>query len=245
MIAADLEKIVPGLAEERAKERINRALAFAGITHTVCGLEIMSLTPAHRLGLQLVGSAFVRGAEPTYADSAQFLWYLSRDYAPPEPCLAGEEPEELKAIDAKNARLTRRRESIARHLATLNEHTAGLEIKVYLSSQLQDIPASAFDAESVDYSNWVHWVAMDVSFWLNVHGGFTIETYLRTPYLVLQQLYRAWQCNHPKTTRNPDGTYATEEPTFINRSDQLIGNWHAKQREEIAEFMRKPRDRLN
>ncbi len=228
---------IPGLAELRAQERLNRALAFAGLTHTVCGLEIAPLTPAHRLGLQLVGSAFVRGDEPSLADIAQFLWFLSPDY---------ERPAARPGFWAKrkNAKLERRRRAIAKHVAGLDESVAGWEVKRYLAGQLQDTPATSLEGGS-DQSAYVHWIASDASFWLNIHGGFTLESFLATPYLVLQQLMRAWQCNHPTYHRNPDGSVTAEEPTFINRSDQLLGNWHNERKAEVAEFMRQPRERLN
>ena len=55
---SNIEDVVPGLAEARRAERLNRALAFAGVTRTLAGVEILPMTPAHRLTLQLLGTAF-------------------------------------------------------------------------------------------------------------------------------------------------------------------------------------------
>jgi hypothetical protein len=88
-------------------------------------------------------------------------------------------------------------------------------------------------------------MASEAGFWLSVHGGFTLESYLATPYLALQQLYRAWQVNNPVVTRDARGNVVVEEPQFINRSDALLGAWHRQHREAIAEAIRNQTVRLN
>lgn len=78
----ELESIIPGLAETREIEQRNRALAFSGLTHTLRGIELMPITPFHRLGLQLVQNAYALGRSEcaTPVDSFQLLWFLSVAY---------------------------------------------------------------------------------------------------------------------------------------------------------------------
>lgn len=229
MQAANLEAIVPGLAEARAGERLNRGLAFAGLTHTVCGVEVLPITPFHRIGLQLVQNPFAVRGEPNRAAVEQFLWFLSPSYPGP----------------GKQARIQARcrRWLLSRRLRRLPERAAVAAVWAYLAEQLQD--SGEFRAnDGADHSRWVHWAAFDASFWLCEHGGFTLEEYLHTPCLILQQLYRAWRVNNPRLVRSPDGSVTAEEPTFINASDGLAGRWHRSQQEQIVASILAQRDRL-
>lgn len=228
MNVANLETLVPGLAEARAAERQNRALAFAGLTHTLCGVEVMPLTPKHRLALQLLRNAFTTHTDPMQGDVFQFLWLLSPGYIQP---LTGRR----MASEWRQMRLRR-------HVRKLVLWQAVRAIKEYLVSQLQDMPEGSADA-STDYSPWVHWMACEASFYISIHRGFTLESYLQTPYLVLQQLHRAWRIHNPDVTRDKDGNLQVEEPQFINGSDGLASAWQRSRAKEVAEFMRNQRER--
>jgi hypothetical protein len=229
VIANALENLIPGLAEQRGRERQNRALAFAGLTHTVCGREVLPLCPKHRLQLQLLRNAFtLYGTEPLAGDIFVFLWVLSPAYA--------------QGYVGRQIVWNWLQWRLRRHVARLPLAEAKREVQVYLVDQLQDAPESSGDG--TDYSPWIHWMAADAGFWLNVHGGFTMESYLNTPYLVLQQLRRMWHVNHPNMIRDSKGELQVEEPQFINHSDRLVGQWQRRHAEEISAIIRNQRERL-
>lgn len=223
MIATNLEDVIPGLREMRATERRNRALAFAGLTHTICGVETVSLTPDHRLKLQLLRNAFtIPGVRPLIGDVFVFLWVI---LAPGSGLF--------------------RQWRLRRHVRRLAVAMATMEINAQLSAQLQDLPELATAAgNGSTVSDSIHWMAAEASFWIDVHGGFTLESYRRTPYLVLQQLHRAWRCNHPNMVYNKDGTVTAEQPDFINGSDALIVQWQRARAGEIATMIQARRERL-
>lgn len=84
---------------------------------------------------------------------------------------------------------------------------------------MQDLPEGGDDSASTNPPEaYVHWMAIEQNFYLSRYTGFSPEIYKDTPYVELQQLYRAHRL-------------ATEEhPNFINYSDTLVGRW---QREQI------------
>lgn len=212
------EDIIPGVAELRAQERRNRAHAFAGITRTLCGCEIVLMTPMHRLTLQILRNAFVATtADPLEADVMSFLWLLSPDYS-----------RRLTPLSELRQFLLRRR------VKALELGIARSQIREYFVEQLQDLPESAVDDDAPDPSPWVHWAATDASWWMNVHRGFTLEGYFATPYLVLQQLYRGWKVNNPGIRYDEKGNVVYEHPSFINESDRLVGKWHRENRAALA-----------
>lgn len=220
----NIEELVPGVRELRARERHNRAIAFSGITRTVCGIEIRQLTPRARIELQLLRNAFAMpGAEPLAGDVFALLWILHP------------KREELGA--------TVRQWQLRRRVKRLALTSATREIRIFMVEQLQDLPESA--AVGADHSPWVHWMGAEASWWISVHGGFTFETYLRTPYLVLQQLFRGWKINNPDVTYSPAGVMTIEEPQFINGSDRLIGRYHLERRDAAAAVIRSRRHRLS
>ncbi len=224
---ANFEQAIPGLYELRAKERENRSRAFEGLTHTLCGVEVCQLTPRHRLRLQLLRNAFTSPTTmPLDGDVFVFLWVLSP--ASPWGNLA-------------SAWLQWR---LRRHVAKLNRDAAIREIKLYLLAQLQDMPEGG-DGDGKDQSPWVHWMAADATFYLSVHGGFSFDEYLRTPYLVLQQLYRAWKCNHPDYVREDDGSVRAVEPDFTNASDKHLRQYIVATRDLVAARIRNQRERRN
>jgi hypothetical protein len=227
---ANFEGLVPGLREQRETERRNRALAFAGLTHRVCGVEINPFTPRHRLALGLVLNAFVCGDAPLAGDVFAFLWLCSPSFVP------------LSGWTRWLSELRQWR--LRRHVRRLDLETAKREVRAYLAAQLADAPDSWGSDDAPDQSPWVSWFAKDASFWMEVHGGFTVESYLATPYLVLQQLYRAWRCHHPDVRAGADGSVVVEHPAFINASDIMIGQWHAQRRDEIGAIIRSRTTRL-
>jgi hypothetical protein len=227
----ELEQAIPGLREARQDEQSNRALAFSGLTHTILGIEVCPLTPYHRLSLQLLNNAYAscRSDRATPEDSFQILWILSPKYA--------------VRHELKWWQLRRERIALARAVGSTNRDQMRASIMSYIAMQLQDILEES-DGNRPDFTQSVHWMAAEATFWMNVHGGFTFESYQRTPYLVLQQLHRAWRCNHPKHVRNADGSYEAEPPTFINQSDRIAGLFYRAQASRISEIMRANNVRL-
>ncbi len=225
MAQVDLEKLIPGLEAQRGQERQNRALAFAGLTHTVCGREILPLTPGHRLTLQLLGNAFTQpGRAATLADVFVFLWVTS--------------PHNVGGLEASRQQFFLRQDVLGFNLADSVE-----SVYRYLVDQLQDAGGGGDDTGK-DQSAWVHWMAMDASFWMSEYG-FTLEQYQRTPYLVLQQLYRAWQCGHPDIERTKDGSVFVRDPIFVNASDRLVRGFHRENRERIKAWHLAQKTRRN
>jgi hypothetical protein len=210
----DPEKLIPGLAEGRRQERENRALAFAGITHTACGREILPLTPRHRLQLQLVRNAFaVMGELPTLVDVFVFLWVLS-----PHNRGAG--------IEA-----SRQQYFLREDVAAMDLFACVQEIYRYIVDQLQDTFCE-IGGEGRDKSAWIHWAAMDSAFYITEYN-FSLEEYMRTPFLVLQQLFRAWKVNHPDVEYTKEGKAITRDPVFRNSSDRLLSDFHRENAERI------------
>ncbi len=220
----DAEKVIPGLRERRTQERTNRALAFAGITHTVCGREILPLTPGHRLHLQLTGNGFTTNGVVTLADVFSFLWVLS--------------PHNVGGIEA-----ARHQYFLSQDVLKFDLHESVSEVANYLGDQLQDATESSGDGR--DMSAWVHWMAADAEFWISVHGGFTLEEYKRTPYLVFQQLYRAWKVNNPDVERMKDGSVIVRDPVFVNSSDKLIFDFRRQNAERIKKWHLNQRTKRN
>jgi len=223
----DAEKAIPGVAEQRAQERQNRALAFAGITHTVCGREIMPMTPGHRLQLQLVKNAFAIHPmpAPSLADVFVFLWVLS-------PLNRGTDIESM-----------RQQRFLREDVMQFDLRASVREIIAYMLDQMQDSNESS--GEGRDNSKWIHWCATEAEFWIAVHGGFTMEEYQRTPYLVLQQLLRAWKVNNPDMERKQDGSVLVRDPVFFNASDRLIGAWRRKNHDAIKAYHLGLKERRN
>jgi hypothetical protein len=224
-----IEQLVPGLAAMREIERRHRALAFAGITHTVCGEEIRPLTPRTRLELQVLRNAFTLGPDldPLEGDIFEFVWV----HHPRRPRPG---KRKIVALWLQNG--------LRRRLRARNLEANRRSIREYLLTQLQDMPEQRLSG-GFDQSPWVHWAAFDATFWLSIHGGFTLDAYLDTPMLVLQQLYRAWSVNHPETLVGSDGKVSHVDPQFINASDRVRGEWLNSQKESVSQFLRAQRYR--
>lgn len=212
---ASLEKLVPGLAELRAREHKNRALDFAGLSRRVCGEEVRPVTPRSRLALQLLRNAFASPVgEPLDGDVFEFIWlhHVAR---------------------GRFGILTQWR--LGRRLRARGTAANVREIREFLVEQLQDMPGAAVERDGgVDQSPWIHWVAQDAGFWIDVHGGFTLAEYLDTPMLVLQQLHRVWLCNHPEVQTGADGKLTVLPPSFVNASDRLFGAWANERRAAVV-----------
>ncbi len=216
----DFEALVPGLSEARRTERLNRTRAFLGLTATVCGVEVVPFDPRHRLALCGVENGFVMSGEGGAEDVLQFLWHMSPLWERRDQPEGMSERERLKAL------------VLAGPVGEMAR-----QVRVYIASQLADPPELQGDGGEAapDYSNHVSWFAIEASFWMNVHGGFTLESYARTPYLVLQQLRRAWKVNNPDREFLPNGSSVVDHPVFRNFSDRLAADWHVARRAVIAE----------
>ena len=68
---------IPGYREAVEREQEIRETAFLDLTHFICGVEVVPLTPRKFLFLSLCKSPFVTGDVPTAAEVMQFLWVIS------------------------------------------------------------------------------------------------------------------------------------------------------------------------
>lgn len=198
----DLEAIVPGLRECREAEHFHRAAAFAGLTWTIAGCEVVPLTPRHRLEFQLTRNAFTIGLPPQRGDLLQFLWRLN-------PAFRRNKWSSVATLFAY-AR-------VWLAVAFCNRRTVARDIHLFTRAMLQDMPEArgnaGENAAAKDTAKYIHWIGGDAAFFLTRFAGFSIETYMDTPLLALQQLIRAW-----RVANEPDAD-------FINESDRVIGRW--------------------
>lgn len=200
MRANSLEEIIPGLREAREGERAARAVAFGGLTLAVCGEQCVPLAPRHRLEMQLTKNAFATELPPLHGDVFAFLWRLNPHY---------------RKAPRWMSRSWRERNVVEWNVGRMNLDAAVAEIRAFIAAMMQDLPEGAGDSASLNPpENYVHWLAGEANFYLSVYPGFTLAGLMDTPYLVLQQLYRAY-----KLARE-------EHPQFINRSDRIAANWH-------------------
>lgn len=200
MRPTNLEALIPGLKDARDSEHLNRALCFAGLTWTIEGEEVLPMTPRHKLELQLTRNCFfVVGHVPDAADVYQFLWRLNPGF-------------KRNGLSLAKARIWLKTRLMTRQKALI----AALAISDYLHAMIQDLPEGGEESGGQEYGAYVHWLASDITFFLRRFQGFTADSYMDTPYLVLQQLIRAYRIN------------VEEDPDFINDSDRIAGLWLRK-----------------
>ncbi len=224
MNTLEISKAIPGLAQVALRERQNRGLAFAGLYHAIAGVKVAPLTPRVRLALSLVGNSVIRKAGPIAAgDAEEFIWFLT------PTC-------DLPTTSIRRFFARRR---LRRHLRKLPAHRVNDAAREYYAAQLQDEDADLSEPSNApDYSNAIHWMAAEAGFWLARHGGLTLESYLSTPYLVLQQLERAYRASNPPIKPDLDGKPVIVWPLFLNRSDKIVADWHRAHAAEISEAIR-------
>ncbi len=201
MRTVSLETLVPGLKEARAHERLVRSMAFARVDWTLCGSPAVQLTPRIRLELQLANNAFSFGRSPTKADVFQVLWRLHPRFS-----------RKLWPLSV----YTKFR--IIRRVQRMDLGRAIEEVSIYFNSMMQDLPEGGEGSESANPPDgYVHWMAAEQNFYLSKYGSLSSEAYKDTPYIELQQLFRAYRLT------------IEEHPNFINYSDTLIGRWQRDQ----------------
>ena len=197
----DIRAQIPGLAQALEREHLNRGMAFVGVPWTLVGCDVLHLAPRHRLELQMTGNAFMGGAvQPLAGDIFQFLWRLHPKFA--------RKVRSLPVLWAYAA--------LKRRVRRCNQAKAKAAIVAYLGAMLQDLPEDNGKAEAqrrVDAANYVHWMATEAHFYLTIYRGMTIDAYMDTPYLALQQLFRAYRLANE------------EDPTFINASDRIASDY--------------------
>lgn len=196
----NLEAVVPGLREARQSERMNRAMAFAGLSVPVLGQECVPLTPRHRLAFQLAGNAFAHGLgeRAMEGDVFQFLWALNPAWRRGQPI--------TWAATAAWRKIK----------ATVKRTPLGIQrraVMEYLAAMLQDLPeGNDRPASHNPATNYVHWMAAELYFYMRA-CGMSRAQYEAESYLVLQQLYRAHRLD------------TDDDATFINASDRLVSQW--------------------
>jgi hypothetical protein len=196
-MSPNLDDVVPGLREQRAREEMARALAFSGLGVTVCGIEIDHLTPLDRVKLRLLKSAYLySGLKPLKGDAFTFLLFLSCQHR-------------------RGGLLARWKEKrrVAKVVRSLSLADLSREIKTYLEDAFQDLPEGDGEKTIADRTEHICPIAIECSFFMSEYG-MSIEQIMRTPLLVLQQLHRAWRQSHMDRD---------EEAGFINESDRMIG----------------------
>jgi hypothetical protein len=205
MRAQNLEDLVPGLREALESERLNRSLVFCDVfTWTVCGCELVHLTPRHRLELRLAGNAFTRYARPLAGDLFAFLWRLNPAFTR-KPLL---HPMCWLAFVKVWWRVV---------VADLDR--AEREVHRYLAAMLQDVPEEnlATEHRSSEAAKAICGESGDAYFYLTALKSLPAldgKSYMDTPCLVLDQLWRAWKFD------------TDDNPQFSNRSDELATAWH-------------------
>ena len=65
-----------------ASEQEDRARVFLGLPETICGIECDPLTPRRVEFLRLAKSPFIVGGKVTHIEIAQFVWVVSKAFAP-------------------------------------------------------------------------------------------------------------------------------------------------------------------
>ncbi len=205
MRTPNLEAAVPGFKAARDRERLHRALAFADVPWTICGLTCAHLTPGHRVELQLAGNALACGLLPKKGDVFQILWRLN--------------PAFSRKIGFRGWLAKRR---VVRAVRMAQESAAALEVLEYMTAMMQDLPESSESADSSNPAgNYVHWMAGEAAFFMS-RFNMAFREYRETPYLILQQLHRGYRLSHEL------------DPQFINASDRLINQWQRHHAQQIA-----------
>ncbi len=150
MRANDIQAQIPGLMEARAREQLNRAMAFAGLTWNLCGQECVQLTPRHRLELQLGRNAYAVGLTPMKGDAFCLLWRLN--------------PAFSRSLLKPRAALAHWR--LKRAIRRTDEERTHLEIYAFLAAMLQDLPESRSGAEENPGhpERYLHWMATESLF---------------------------------------------------------------------------------
>jgi hypothetical protein len=222
------EQLAPGVTALRAHELANRATGFLGITRTIAGQELVLLTPRHRLRLILMSNAFLLGLRPRAGDVIELFWELS----PWNPANGGRA--------GFMARF--RRELMRLRLKAQDETGVILAALAYLGDMMADSPRGVedFSLTAEELGQYCHWITVESSFYVQVHGGFTVESYLRTPYLVLNQLWRCWKILHPDLD---DDGHPLPAP-FVDRSERLVGSAMKAKATDLTGFFTAPHSRL-
>ena len=222
------EQLAPGITALREHELANRATGFLGITRTVAGLELVLWAPRHRLRLHGMRNAFVLGLRPRLGDVIEFFWELS-----PRNPENGGQPGFVARF---------RREMIRQKLKAQPEVPVIMSALGYLGDMMADAPrcTNEMSLTTEELGQYCHWVTAECSFYVQTHGGFTVESYMRTPYLVLNQLWRCWKILHPDT--DEDG-HPMPAP-FVDRSEKLIGATMQTKAQDLSRFFMAPHSRL-
>lgn len=78
----NLADAIPGYREAVEREKFEREIAFLDIPETAGGVQLMPLTLRRVIALNVAGSPFVCGGQPTPVNTALTLWALSPEYSP-------------------------------------------------------------------------------------------------------------------------------------------------------------------
>lgn len=76
---------IPGLREAREREAQRRLLAFADVPRSLCGVEVLPLTPRMFFALELTESPFAVGGKITPAAVGMLVWIASVERSRPAP----------------------------------------------------------------------------------------------------------------------------------------------------------------
>lgn len=72
--------IIPGFAEAQDSERVDRSIAFIGLTELIAGVKCAPLTPFRVELLRAYGNPFIVGGIVSIESILQFLWMVNADF---------------------------------------------------------------------------------------------------------------------------------------------------------------------
>ena len=148
--------VIPGFREAVERENAIRDAAFLDIPETICGIEVLPMTPRHFLLLDGIGSPFVVGGLPTAEAIAQFIWVVS---------------PEFRVIRGWRDRLAQYR--FVKRCRKINWVDAVKAIDQYINDAFQDSPGAKSGTSNLHDWSWVaalvdqiastyHWSEVDI-----------------------------------------------------------------------------------
>lgn len=148
--------VVPGYREAVEHENTLRDAAFLEVPETICGIEVLPMTPRHFILLDAIGCPCVRGGTTSAEEIARFLWIIS---------------PEFRTVKTWFDRRVRAR--FVRRCRKINVAEADKQIETYIEEAFQDSPGAQSGAAKVLDWSWIaalvhqsaahyHWSESDI-----------------------------------------------------------------------------------
>ena len=195
---------IPGYTEAVAAEHFDRLVSFFDVNHeTICGIKVRPLTPRLALELDAAGSPFMRARLPeTRGEIAAFVWHISTERATRPPWYWPWSADRW---------IEYRRRKFLRSLLPLDAVVLTDAIFKYVNDAGADGPGGV----SGGGAPFACWPSTLVDYFASRYG-WSENTILDLP---LKRLWQYW-----RHIRNRE---SKELALFINRSDEVRGNWLA------------------